>query len=1171
MFADAQVNLSNGLMAYYPFTGNAVDSSGYGNNGSVIGATLTTDRFGKANSAYNFNSGDYIISNPNLPIDNSPRSVSVWFQTTSLSYDTITGRGANSIMTYGTGYAGPKIASTQINCETQQGFLFLNTYGTGLSGKKYVSDGQWHNEIYTFNGLHHNLYLDGKLIDSNNYTINTAITSLYFGQRASLLGYHPFVGKVDDARIYNRALNYEEVKALYGDYLTPSISNFTPNTSCPGTSTPILITGSNFMSASAVAIGSTSVDSFKVNSATSITAFVSHGTSGHLIVTTANGIATSDSIFTFGKGDTAYAYIANEYGATVSVINTITNKVVTTIPVGISPLGIGVSLDGTRVYVGNKVSNTVSVINTSTNSVAATVAVGNWPYAVGVSPNGAQVYVANYNDATISVINTNTNKVATTIAVGVNPAGVSFSADGTKAYISNFGSGTVSVINTTTNTVVATINVGSGPIGVTISPDGTKVFVANNVGGTVGVINASTNTLIGSLNLGNSPTGITITPDGTKVYVTNFGGGSVSVINASTNLVIATVPVGSSPYGISISPDGKDAYVSNFGSNSVSIINTSTNQVTSTVAVGSNPISLGNFIANVQTPCSAPPPPSITSFTPNTTCPSVRTPVLIKGANFIGTTAVAIGSTSVDSFKVNSATSITAFVSHGTSGHLIVTTANGTAKSDSIFIFGKGDTAYAYIANEYGATVSVINTITNKVVTTIPVGISPLGVGVSLDGTRVYVGNKVSNTVSVINTATNTVAATVAVGNWPYAVGVSPIGAQVYVANYNDATISVINTSTNKVASTIAVGVNPAGVSFSADGTKAYISNFGSGTVSVINTTTNTVVATINVGSGPIGVTISPDGTKVFVANNVGGTVGVINASANTLIGSLNLGNSPTGITITPDGTKVYVTNFGGGSVSVINASTNLVIATVPVGSSPYGISISPDGKDAYVSNFGNNSVSVINTSTNQVTSTIAVGSNPISLGNFIANIQSPCSILPITLQSFTVISISPRYNSVQIVTNNETNTAAIEIERSFDGTNFSMIDSLSAKGNSGANQYSIADKVVTSATVAYYRLKLINLDGSYFYSNIISIQSSSINAQLSIYPNPTKNFIMVNGKDVSRVNIIDNEGRVVCNKKGLNIASSLNKIEFNIKQGVYVVQILMTDGKILNKKLLVE
>ena len=47
-------NLQNGLVAFYPFCGNANDESGNGNNGTVNGATLTTDRFGNLNSAYSF-------------------------------------------------------------------------------------------------------------------------------------------------------------------------------------------------------------------------------------------------------------------------------------------------------------------------------------------------------------------------------------------------------------------------------------------------------------------------------------------------------------------------------------------------------------------------------------------------------------------------------------------------------------------------------------------------------------------------------------------------------------------------------------------------------------------------------------------------------------------------------------------------------------------------------------------------------------------------------------------------------------------------------------------------------------------------------------------------------------------------------------------------------------
>ena len=59
-------NLQTGLVGYWPFCGNANDESGNGNNGTVTGAILTTDRFGNANSDYNFgqNIQDYIILPP---------------------------------------------------------------------------------------------------------------------------------------------------------------------------------------------------------------------------------------------------------------------------------------------------------------------------------------------------------------------------------------------------------------------------------------------------------------------------------------------------------------------------------------------------------------------------------------------------------------------------------------------------------------------------------------------------------------------------------------------------------------------------------------------------------------------------------------------------------------------------------------------------------------------------------------------------------------------------------------------------------------------------------------------------------------------------------------------------------------------------------------------------
>lgn len=80
---------TDGLVAYYPFNGNANDESGNGNNGTVNGATLTTDRHGNPNSSYNFrgfNYGDKITipNNSSLSFSNEI-SISLWTKQASQS------------------------------------------------------------------------------------------------------------------------------------------------------------------------------------------------------------------------------------------------------------------------------------------------------------------------------------------------------------------------------------------------------------------------------------------------------------------------------------------------------------------------------------------------------------------------------------------------------------------------------------------------------------------------------------------------------------------------------------------------------------------------------------------------------------------------------------------------------------------------------------------------------------------------------------------------------------------------------------------------------------------------------------------------------------------------------------------------------------------------------
>ena len=111
----------------------------------------------------------------------------------------------------------------------------------------------------------------------------------------------------------------------------------------------------------------------------------------------------------------------------------------------------------------------VSVIDTATNVVIATVPVGFAPSFVAVNPAGTRAYVTNDGSANVSVLDTGTNTVIATVTVGDFPIGVAVTPNGTRVYVANLG-GTVSVVDTATNTVVATVTVGETLFGLAIGP-----------------------------------------------------------------------------------------------------------------------------------------------------------------------------------------------------------------------------------------------------------------------------------------------------------------------------------------------------------------------------------------------------------------------------------------------------------------------------------------------------------------------------------------------------------------------------------------------------------------------------------------------------------------------------------------------------------------------------
>ncbi len=310
------------------------------------------------------------------------------------------------------------------------------------------------------------------------------------------------------------------------------------------------------------------------------------------------------------------AYVVT--GNNVSVIDTSTNTVTATIPVGHSPIGVVFSPDGTRAYVTNGADDTVSVIDTGANAVVATISLGNLanngaPAFPAITPDGKSLYVPDSVNQIVQVVSTATNSVVATIPVP-NPNAVAITPDGAQAYVQNFETvvNGLTVIDTATNTVTAVISgvPSESSFGIAAAPNDASVYVTGGFVPSVSVISTSSNTLATdipfvapSFSQGFAE-GIVFTPDGSKAYF-NFeelnGAGLVFVIDTNTNTVEpAPISVGSTPELLAVTPDGAFVYVTNAGDGTVSVIATSTNTVVATVPVGPNPF--GIAIANLSTP-----------------------------------------------------------------------------------------------------------------------------------------------------------------------------------------------------------------------------------------------------------------------------------------------------------------------------------------------------------------------------------------------------------------------------------------------------------------------------------------------------------------------------------------------------------------------------------------
>ncbi len=200
---------TNGLIAFYPFNGNANDESGNNHHGNVNGATLTKDRFGNVNSAYHFD-GSHFISVPDdtsFTLGTDAFSLSLWINLDKIDSYYIMGHDD------GGGYTKKWI------------FWFTGTslgLHERLNGEYWVILLDWNPKInnwYYLNlirdGNIFSIYIDSILLGSTEdaRAIPDPNSALLIGNAET--ANRMFQGKIDDVRFYNIALTTNEIETLY--------------------------------------------------------------------------------------------------------------------------------------------------------------------------------------------------------------------------------------------------------------------------------------------------------------------------------------------------------------------------------------------------------------------------------------------------------------------------------------------------------------------------------------------------------------------------------------------------------------------------------------------------------------------------------------------------------------------------------------------------------------------------------------------------------------------------------------------------------------------------------------------------------------------------------------------------------------------------------------------